>query len=132
MGSVFVYGTLLQGERLGHLIMAARPKVIAPARTPGRLIDLGDYPGLVPARGSGQWVLGECAGFESLERLLPQLDFVEEYLPDEEAQSLYLRRSVPVTLEDGNERWAWTYVYNRPYDPRKIIPSGDWRRRRGK
>lgn len=129
MGSVFVYGTLMRGERLGHLILAAGPRALVPARTRGRLLDLGDYPGLVPARRNGQWALGEYCEFESLDKLLPQLDFVEEYLADAEPQSLYLRRSVPVTLEDGSERWAWAYLYNRPYDPRKIIRSGDWRGR---
>lgn len=132
MGSVFVYGTLMRGERLGRLIEAAGPRLLVPARTPGRLLDLGDYPGMVPARRSGQWVRGEYGEFESLDSLLPQLDFTEEYRLDAEPQSLYLRRSAPVTLEDGSERWAWVYIYNRPYDPRSIIRSGDWRKRSAK
>jgi gamma-glutamylcyclotransferase (GGCT)/AIG2-like uncharacterized protein YtfP len=130
MAAVFVYGTLMQGESRGRLILAAGPLRIVPARTPGRLLDLGDYPGLIPARRSGQWVCGEFAEFPAVESLLTQLDFVEEYSPGEEARSLYLRRSVPVVLEDGLEFWAWAYLYNRPYDPRCIIRSGDWRRRR--
>jgi gamma-glutamylcyclotransferase (GGCT)/AIG2-like uncharacterized protein YtfP len=128
MAAVFVYGTLMQGQSRGGLILAATPLRIVPARTPGRLADLGAYPGLIPARRSGQWVFGEFAEFPALESLLAQLDFVEEYSPgEEEARSLYLRRSVPVVLEDGTESWAWSYVYNRPYDPRRIIRSGDWR-----
>lgn len=134
MASVFVYGTLMQGQSRGGLILAACPRRIVPARTPGRLVDLGDYPGLIPSRRSGQWVYGECAEFDepasqTFAYLLAQLDFVEEYSPTAEAHSLYLRRSVPVVLEDGTERWAWAYIYNRPYDPRGIIRSGDWRRR---
>jgi gamma-glutamylcyclotransferase (GGCT)/AIG2-like uncharacterized protein YtfP len=129
MAAVFVYGTLMQGESRGGLILAAKPLRIVPARTPGRLADLGEYPGLIPARRSGQWVFGEFAEFPAVESLLAQLDFVEEYSPGEEARSLYLRRSVPVVLEDGTGAWAWAYVYNRPYDPRHIIGSGDWRHR---
>lgn len=129
MAAVFVYGTLMQGESRGGLILAAKPLRIVPARTPGRLADLGEYPGLIPARRNGQWVFGEFAEFRAVESLLAQLDFVEEYSPGEEARSLYLRRSVPVVLEDGAEAWAWAYVYNRPYDPRRIIGSGDWRHR---
>ena len=117
----------MRGERLGHLIQAAGPQTVLPARTPGRLVNLGDYPGLIPARRSGQWVFGECAEFESLDSLLPQLDFIEEYRPDAESKSLYLRRSVPVVLDDGRESWAWAYLYNRPYDPQRIIRGGDWR-----
>jgi gamma-glutamylcyclotransferase (GGCT)/AIG2-like uncharacterized protein YtfP len=130
MAAVFVYGTLMQGESRSGLILAARPLRIVPARTPGRLVDLGDYPGLIPARRGGQWVFGEFAEFPAGESLLAQLDFVEEYSPGEEARSLYVRRSVPVVLDDETESWAWAYVYNRPYDPRSIIRSGDWRHRR--
>ena len=129
MQAVFVYGTLMRGERLSLLIEAAGPIRVLPARTPGRLADLGDYPGLIPPRRSGQWVLGEYTEFETLDSVLPQLDFAEEYRPGAEAQSLYLRRLVPVELDDGSERWAWAYIYNRPYDPRRIIQSGDWRSR---
>jgi gamma-glutamylcyclotransferase (GGCT)/AIG2-like uncharacterized protein YtfP len=129
MAAFFVYGTLMQGESRSGLILAASPLRIVPARTPGRLVDLGDYPGLIPARRGGQWVLGEFAEFPAGESLLAQLDFVEEYSPGEEARSLYLRRSVPVVLDDETESWAWAYVYNRPYDPRSIIKSGDWRHR---
>ena len=34
-----------------------------------------------------------------------------------------------MALENGSERWAWAYIYNRTYDPRKIIRSGAWRKR---
>ncbi len=129
MTAVFVYGTLLRGERLSHIIEASGPIRVLPACTSGRLVNLGDCPGMIPARRSGQWVLGEYAEFETLGSVLPQLDFIEEYQPDAEARSLYLRRSVPVVLEDGSERWAWAYIYNRPYDPRRIIKNGDWRKR---
>lgn len=129
MGSVFVYGTLMRGERLHHLIEAASPLPAVPARTPGRLVDLGDYPGMIPARRGGQWVLGEYFEFQNRVSVLPQLDFVEEYRPTSEAHSLYLRRAVPVVLEDGTERQAWAYIYNRAYDPRRIILCGEWRRR---
>jgi len=134
MNALFVYGTLLQGESRGGLILAASPRRILRARTPGRLVDLGAYPGLLPARRSGQWVRGEFVelpeeNLHEMATLLAQLDFVEEYLPNAEASSLYLRRMVPVVLEDETESWASAYLYNRPYDPRRMIRSGDWRRR---
>lgn len=129
MTAVFVYGTLLQGECRGGLMLAANPLRIVPARSPGRLVDFGDYPGLLPARRSGQWVYGEFVEFGEIGALLTQLDAVEEYRPEAEARSMYLRRVVPVVLEDGTDGLAWAYIYNRPYDPRRIIQSGDWRRR---
>ncbi len=132
MSALFVYGTLLQGESRGGLILAANPLRVVPARTPGRLVDLGEYPGLIPARRSGQWVHGELVEFPEerapeFESLLAQLDFVEEYFPGAEASSLYLRRMVPVAQAGDAECWAWAYWYNRPYDPRRIVRSGNWR-----
>lgn len=127
MRAVFVYGTLMRGERLSHLIQSAKPQMLVPARTQGRLVDLGDFPGLIPARRTEQWVVGEYVEFECLDSVLPQLDFEEEYLLYDQAKSVYLRRLVPVVLEGGDERWAWAYLYHRPYDPRSIIPCGNWR-----
>ena len=71
MKAVFVYGTLMSGERLHRLIEAANPVAILPARTQGRLLSLGAYPGMIPSRGSAKWVHGEFVEFQSLEALLP-------------------------------------------------------------
>lgn len=114
--------------------MAASQRRIISARTPGLLVGLGAYPGLIAAPNGGQWVFGEFAEFEDTESqkmsaLLTQLDSVEQYVPASEASSLYLRRSLPVELEDGSESSAWAYLYNRPYDPRRLIRCGDWRQR---
>ena len=134
MRALFVYGTLLQGESRGHLIRAAHPLRIVPARTSGRLVDLGDYPGLVPADEPDQWVRGEFVEFPEpgppgTHPLLAELDRVEEYLPGFESTSLYLRCAIPVDLGAGPSVTAWAYLYNRPCDLSGIIPSGDWRRR---
>lgn len=133
MRAIFLYGTAA-GQSRGGLILAASPRRIISARTPGLLAGLGAYPGLLAAPNGGQWVFGEFAEFQDTESqkmsaLLTQLDSGEQYAPASEAASLSLRRSLPVELKDGSESAAWAYLYNRPYDPRRLIGCGDWRQR---
>jgi len=46
---LFVYGTLMQGLPLHHLI-AGRCEFVGEGTVTGRLLDLGRYPGAVPER----------------------------------------------------------------------------------
>lgn len=125
--ALFVYGTLMRGQSRAHLIARANPLRILPATAPGRLVHLGGYPGLLPPRMARHRVRGEYVEFDPASGLLASLDAVEDYRPAAESASLYLRRRIDVTLDDGTVHPAWTYLYNRPYDPRLIIKSGDWR-----
>lgn len=91
------------------------------AQTPGQLYDLGDYPGLLPGKGQ---VNGEVYRV-----LNPQvwsiLDPYEDYFPENETDSLYVRRQVE--LIDGTGL-VWTYIYNRSVSDSHRIDDGDWRR----
>jgi gamma-glutamylcyclotransferase (GGCT)/AIG2-like uncharacterized protein YtfP len=106
---MFVYGTLLpEGPS-------------APATIPGRLVDLGAYPG---------WVLGPGRVQGALVRPredLRELDRYEDFLGYGVPGSLYRRVVVTATRADGAREEAWAYRYlgtdGRP------LPSGSWRRR---
>jgi gamma-glutamylcyclotransferase (GGCT)/AIG2-like uncharacterized protein YtfP len=127
MDALFTYGTLMRGQPRAHFIARANPIRIVPATAPGRLVDLGEFPGLVPPRMPRHRVTGEYVEFDPASGLLARLDAIEEYLPANERASLYIRRRIEVTLQDATTAAAWAYIYNRPYDPRRIIKSGDWR-----
>lgn len=60
---------------------------------------------------------------------LSHLDALEEYDPQDEAHSVYLRRSAKVLLADGSERLAWVYYWNLVEVQGKRIVSGDFRDR---
>jgi gamma-glutamylaminecyclotransferase len=113
---VFVYGTLLVGERNHHLLEGARR--VAEARTGPAftLHDFGPFPGLVA--GGSHAVLGEV--YEVDEPALAALDRLEDH------PSFYQRTSI--RLEDGTAVQAYLLrpdqVSHLP-----IIPSGSWRAR---
>jgi gamma-glutamylaminecyclotransferase len=113
---VFVYGTLLSGERNHHLL--ARARLVGEARTGPRfsLYDLGSFPGLVP--NGGHAVAGEV--YEVDEPTLAALDRLEGH-PD-----FYRRASV--VLDDGTSVQAYllTLEHVRAHP---IIASGSWRTR---
>lgn len=121
--SLFVYGSLLVGERLHHYVRDLAPLSIEPASIRGRLFDLGSYPGLM--LDGGALVRGERVRFGDIAAALTILDEVEGFHGRGARDNLYERRVVE--LEAGP---AWTYLYAGP-DEGVPIPSGEWRRWRG-
>src|SRR5215218_10920218 len=73
------------------------------------LFDLGLYPAAVPAPDGDVW--GEVYGVSEPETVLPALDNIEGFTPDDPDRSLYLRRTTEVTLPDGSAATAWVYFY---------------------
>jgi gamma-glutamylcyclotransferase (GGCT)/AIG2-like uncharacterized protein YtfP len=89
---------------------------------PGRIINLGDYPGLL---------LGEGGVAGDLLRLLDgevgeALDAFEDFDPRSPETSLYRRVRVRL-LQPAIE--AWVYVWNGALDAGPVITGGDWLRR---
>jgi gamma-glutamylcyclotransferase (GGCT)/AIG2-like uncharacterized protein YtfP len=72
---LFTYGTLMRGGSR-HAALAGQ-RFLGDARTEPRyaLLDLGEYPGLVPCEAGGRAVCGELYEVEG--RLLPELDALE-------------------------------------------------------
>lgn len=130
---VFVYGTLMPGERNAGVAAQGGAFQAMPARLTGfRLLHLQpeEYPGIVPA-GSSEQVLGAVLSYarEDWPRVLPFLDALEGV---NETPPLYRRERVTVTLEGGETQAAWTYIYadaERLGRPGVVpLPQGDWRR----
>lgn len=113
---VFVYGTLLTGER-NHRYLKAAQLITATRTLPEfRLHDLGSFPGLV--RGGEHAVAGEV--YEVDEPTLAALDRLEGH-PD-----FYRRASI--VLADGS--LAVTYLLApEQVEGHPVIASGSWRTR---
>lgn len=112
---VFVYGSLLRGERNHGQMAGAR--FLGPARTLARyaLYHLGNYPGMTEG---SQAIEGEL--YEVDARRLAALDAFEGH-PN------YFRRG-PVVLEGGGR--AEGYLLTRAQVAgRPLVPSGSWRAR---
>lgn len=114
--TIFVYGTLMQGEPNHHMLSGATRIGVARTATRYTLIDLGPWPVLV--LGGSQAVLGELYRVGS--ELLASLDEFEE------VPTLYQR--VAITLDDVRSAQAWVQPPDRPPNG-AVITSGDWRRR---
>ena len=82
--ALFIYGTLMPGLRLEAEMHGAR--FVGAAQVPGRLVDVGRYPGLL--LGEGQ-VTGEV--YEVDDAHLARLDAVEDMVPGHRAASQYWR-----------------------------------------
>lgn len=113
---VFVYGTLLSGERNARWALDARRVA---AWTRGTLYDphygfpafVREGEGIV----KGELLTVDDEGFKSMDRL-------EGY------PRLYRREEIPVFTESGQSK-AWVYILNSMPKDATVIASGDWRNR---
>lgn len=124
---LFVYGTLLPDRAPGGLAeIIARLRPVSAGSMPGRIFDLGDYPGAVFDRAAQTRVHGQVFELSGNEGQLRKLDEYEEYAPDHPKSSLFVRQERPITLPDGAELPCWVYVYNRDPGKARPVPGGDY------
>ena len=128
----FVYGTLLRGESRFNVLRPFGPACILLARTFGRLVHLGGFPGLIDLAEDEQMVEGEFVRMADVAGAIRALDQIEGFCGYSTGDSLFRRTILIVDVGEGRIRRAWTYRYAR--DPREAqgIPSGDWRRHVGR
>lgn len=125
---VFVYGTLRRGE-INDLARAAEraglpaPRHAGPARVAGRLVDFGDWPGLLPGASTrARAILGEL--YQVTPDLLALMDQIEEYTPH--APCCFVRADTLAVTPEG--AIACQYY---PIDPAFVgrardIDADDW------
>lgn len=114
---IFVYGTLLRGERY-HDVLGGAPLVSEGRTAPGfRLVDLGEYPALV--RGGEGAVVGEV--YDVDDATLAALDQLEDH------PRLYQRTPI-VLAGDGAAVEAYLLGAERAAGL-PVIASGSWRAR---
>lgn len=117
---VAVYGSLAScsaGQTEAGVLGALR--MVGACGIPGRLYDLGDYPGLVPGEEMVEAELYSFTDFDTLHKL----DQFERFDPSAPATSLFVRRSqwIPDRQID-----AWVYFWNRPIGSEPRIPANSW------
>ncbi|MDG2334742.1 MAG: gamma-glutamylcyclotransferase [Myxococcota bacterium] len=118
---IVFYGSLMRGlggaEELG---ISSELRFVSACEIPGRLVDLGDYPGLLSGPGR---VLGEL--FEVLQpETLAALDYFEGYDSAHPESSLYLRKTTQLI---SPQRLASVYLYNQTSAGYEQVRTGDWR-----
>jgi|ERR1044071_201107 gamma-glutamylcyclotransferase (GGCT)/AIG2-like uncharacterized protein YtfP len=125
---IFVYGTLRRDPRheMFHLL-AKYGRYIGEASVPGRLFDLGEYPGMVWPDDSKK-VLGEVYEIDPTqwEQIISRLDEYEGCGPSDPDPHEYRRELVSARLSTGEMLRAWAYILNRRPAHMREIPSGDY------
>jgi gamma-glutamylcyclotransferase (GGCT)/AIG2-like uncharacterized protein YtfP len=124
---LFVYGTLRRESRNSRFrLLGAGARFVGRASMRGRLVDLGEYPGLVAARGAADWVHGEVYALAHPARALARLDEYEGCTEDP-ARSPGFRRVVSdAVLDSGRTVEAWVYVYEGTWSAERLLPFGDY------
>ncbi len=123
---VFFYGTLMTGfdRRRRAGIEERTLEYLGRGFIHAALFDLGIYPAAVPDPDGRVW--GEVYRMLEPDHVLPALDDIEGFCPDEPDASLYTRVEIPITLEDGRLDTGWAYFYNAPLGRAERIASGDY------
>jgi len=118
---LFVYGTL---RPFADVEMAkwlrCNARYLGLATTPGRLYDLGAYPGMRAARGRRERVVGDVYRITNA-RVFRVLDRYE---------ARFLRERCIVHLARGGRKVAWAYRYRYGVTSTARIASGDYRAHR--
>ena len=120
---MFVYGTLLRGERNDRLLSGCEMTGHGQTDPEFDLYDLGAFPAAVD--GGRTAISGEV--YEASPATLTRLDQLEGVSPS--GDGLYDRRIVRVWIPHKGAVCAWMYVMRgarAERHSRGTIPSGDW------
>jgi gamma-glutamylcyclotransferase (GGCT)/AIG2-like uncharacterized protein YtfP len=130
MPYIFVYGTLMEGEKYYSIIS---PFVIStrPAYVKGRLCHLPyGYPMLFFP--GDDVVRGELVQVNNERAALKSVDLLEDYYGQDNPHNLYSRRRVSVFVRKDKEKMAWVYTcpdndIERMWSKGIYLSHGDWK-----
>src|ERR1700745_600317 len=101
-GPLFVCGTPPPRHAPPEIAATVRRlRPVGQASVRGRLYDLGEYPGAVLSEKSRSVIRGEVFELPGDPGTLTSLDNYEGFEPGNRSSSLFLRRTWPVTMDDG-------------------------------
>lgn len=122
---IFVYGLLKSMyDNEPARFIRENCSLIGEGYFPGKLIDIGTYPGAIYQKDSPTKVHGEVFRIDRNEiELVKYLDQFEGVGAQFEEPNEYVRKLIPIQMEE-NEIDASCYLYNWPIEGKVIIESG--------
>jgi gamma-glutamylcyclotransferase (GGCT)/AIG2-like uncharacterized protein YtfP len=127
----FFYGTLMRGEQRFDAVRRFGLSCTLLAAASGRLVDLGNFPGLIDVANGRDLVQGEFMRLRNPEKAIAALDAIEGFRGYGKSGSLFRRTWISVDVGDGRIRSVWAYALSDNTGEGEPIPSGDWREHRG-
>jgi gamma-glutamylcyclotransferase (GGCT)/AIG2-like uncharacterized protein YtfP len=122
---LFVYGTLMRGyDHPMAQLLSRSADFVGEAHCRAKLYLVKHYPGLVLSSEASDIAYGEVFRLRQVNELLREFDMYEACGEGFSEPTEYVRRLLPVTLSDGTEIEAWTYLYNWPVAHLSQIASG--------
>jgi gamma-glutamylcyclotransferase (GGCT)/AIG2-like uncharacterized protein YtfP len=122
---LFVYGTLRRDSpHPMAAFLASQARFACDASMPGRLYNLGPFPGMTAAEGPAERVHGHLFEMNDPGALLLRLDAYEAVPQGLPEPPQYERDVRTVLTDDGREVVAWVYRYVGPLNGAKRIVSG--------
>ena len=123
---LFVYGTLLRRSRHPMArVLAERARHVGTATVPGRLYDLGRYPGMLEPQTDTDWAYGDL--YELGERAMTTLAELDAYeLAESPLPAYFERQSAEAIRADGTRVSAWVYWYRGEVTANQRIASGSY------
>src|SRR5262249_50018101 len=121
---LFVYGTLRRiSKHPMARFLAERATFVGEATMPGRLYNLGRFPGMTESQTPGDVVVGDVFDLPSEETLaeLDRYEGAESPLP-----SFFERGRAETTLADGRKVKAMVYWFRGEVKESQRIASGDY------
>ncbi|MEM9187818.1 MAG: gamma-glutamylcyclotransferase [Myxococcota bacterium] len=127
---VFVYGTLKRGQDKHHLLDDVGATYRGEGSIEGRLVDLGEYPGVTWGT-PGELVRGEVYELPEV-NVFRELDAWEDFDGYGHPQNLFERTIVEASLETTASRKSrvpvWAYFYAQDALGARALPGGRWPR----
>ncbi|MEZ4987785.1 MAG: gamma-glutamylcyclotransferase family protein [Saprospiraceae bacterium] len=118
---LFVYGSLLSNvPSVQSRNLHQQASLVASVRVPGKLYNLGYYPGFVYDPNATTWVKGEVLDISGASSDL--LEILDEYEGVHLPHSEYERRLIPIDAFPE----VWAYIFIQPTDALLPIPSEDY------
>jgi gamma-glutamylcyclotransferase (GGCT)/AIG2-like uncharacterized protein YtfP len=124
---IFLYGTLLleDFDPMQEVLLHYGTHVGFGLFT-GILFDIDDYPGAIPDESTGSEVAGAVLRLSEAEQVLAIMDEYEGYDPDNEKESLFVRKKLSIKMESGKIKKCWIYLYNKDTCDLTRIPHGNY------
>ncbi|MDX9881352.1 MAG: gamma-glutamylcyclotransferase family protein [Prolixibacteraceae bacterium] len=124
---LFVYGTLLKQSNSAIAgFLKANSRFVAEGFFPGKLYDLGTYPGAVFIPGSRSKVFGTVLKLADPAKTFEKLDKYEETGDGFPHPNEYLRKIIPIGTTSKKTLNCWAYLYNYPTENKPLIVSGKY------